>query len=152
MQVIHINCNMYSCNLCDMYTFWNLLNLSQTIATDNVMHFLNLIDTVPSPDARVYSHYMMEVGQSLTLVCRVITVRGINSEVSIVWSKINSGEVRRRSNISSFMTESYSIVYRDYFNISQLTTDDNDVTYECTVMINALESSSRLTLHLSGEH
>jgi len=80
---------------------------------------------------------MMIVGQPLTLECIVTTVRGINSQVDIMWTNVDNGSELQRSNNVSGSMETLGSIYRDYFNISQLTTDHNDVKYECKVIINA---------------
>ena len=95
----------------------------------------------------------MMVGQPLTLECIATTVRGINSQVDIVWTNVNNGtEVGRTDNVNSSMTN-ISIVYRDYFNISQLTSIDSGVEYECKVIIiNAnLSVTDSFTLDLIGK-
>ena len=107
---------------------------------------------VPAPNVNVTVHNAnMVVGQPLTLECLVTTVRGINSQVCIVW-KYSSKELK--INVSASITVFSSVVYRDYLNISQLSTDDNDVTYECEVIINAsppVTETGRFTLHVNGK-
>ena len=98
----------------------------------------------------------MIVGQPLVLECNVIAVRGINSQVDIVWSNANSGkELLRSNNVNGSITNSSTVLYRDYFNISQLTTDDNGITYQCEVIINAdppVRASDNITLHVIGKY
>ena len=97
----------------------------------------------------------MIVGQPFSLECIVTTVRGINSLVNIIWSKGDEElVVRKRENASASSTIFSSVLYRDYLNISQLTTDDNDETYRCEVMINAgppVMTSDSYTLHVIGK-
>ena len=99
---------------------------------------------------------MMIVGQPLTLECIATTVRGINSQVDIVWTNVSNGmELRRTTNVNSSVIN-ISSVYRDYFNISQLTTDHNDVKYDCEVIINPNNTlttgTSSYTLRVLGKH
>jgi len=97
----------------------------------------------------------MIVGQPLTLECIVTTVRGINSQVDIVWTNVDNGSELQRSYNVSGSIETLSSVYRDYFNISQLTTDHNDVKYECKVIINAnisVMATGSFTLAVIGKH
>ena len=111
---------------------------------------------VPTPNVNITVHNDMIVGQPFSLECIVATVRGINSLVNIIWSKGSGGEelVQKRENASASLTMFSSVLYRDYLNISQLTTDDNDETYRCEVMINAdppVMTSDSYTLHVIGK-
>ena len=96
---------------------------------------------------------MMIVGQPFTLECVVTAVRGINSQVDIVWSRsyINGSEQWRRNNFSVSARNFNTVVYSDRFNISQLTTDDNNVTYQCKVLINSVEANDSFTLRVNGK-
>ena len=110
---------------------------------------------VPEPNVSVtvFQNAMMIVGQPLILECIVTTVRGINSQVDIVWS--NSINDTKRDNVSEYMENSNSVLFRDYLIISQLTTDNNNVTYECKVIINAkpiIEANNTFILHVNGKH
>jgi len=72
------------------------------------------------------------VGQSLTLQCSGTTVRGINSNVDVVW--------RRDSRLFSITrviatTMDNSLVYNDSYTISQLNTTDDGVTYVCRLVV-----------------
>ena len=122
-----------------------------------VWHILNFIHiTVPSPNVSALVHNsMMMVGQPLTLECIATTIRGINSQVDIVWTNVNNGmELRRSNNVIGTMAN-FNSVYRDYFNILQLTTDHNDVKYECKVIINAnllVMATGNLTLDVIGKY
>ena len=80
-------------------------------------------------------------------------MRGINSQVDIVWSKsyINGSEQWRRNNLSASTRKLNTVVYSDSFNISQLTTDDNNVTYECKAMINSVEANDSFTLRVNSK-
>ena len=107
---------------------------------------------VPTPNVSVVVHNAVIVGQPLTLECIVTTVRGINSQVNVVWSSNSSGSKElRRSNVSASMETFNFVVYRDYFNISLLTTDDDNITYACKAMINAVEANDSFTLQVRGK-
>ena len=96
----------------------------------------------------------MIVGQPLTLECNVIAVRGINSQVDIVWSDVNSSKESISSDDVSGIMNFTSVLYRDSFNIPQLTTDHNGITYECEVIINAdppVAATDTFTLHVTGK-
>ena len=98
----------------------------------------------------------MIVGQPLTLECVATAVRGINSQVDIIWNKNSLAKEFRRNDVNASMTNLLmsSVVYKDYFNISKLTTDDNNVTYQCEIIINTNPSviaSGSFTLHVIGK-
>ena len=95
------------------------------------------------------------VGQSVTLQCEVITMRGITSRVDIVWSS-DGIELERMNNVSS-TTMNSSLVYTDYYTISQLSTTDDDRVIQCEGVINAkllntsIMASDSITLDLTGK-
>ena len=93
----------------------------------------------------------MMVGQPFSLECIITTARGINSLVNIIWSKGNDELVQKRENANASLTMFSSVLYRDYLNISQLTTDDDNETYRCEVMINAVMANDSYTLHVIGK-
>ena len=102
--------------------------------------------TVPTPNVSVTTYNATIVGQPLILECNVIAVRGINSQVVIVWSSITSNEELREVNVNVSLTIFGSVIYRDYFNIPQLTIDNNNVTYECEVTINDVMSTDSVKI------
>ena len=108
--------------------------------------------TVPTPNVSVTTYNATVVGQPLILECNVIAVRGINSQVVIVWSSTNSNEELRIVNVNASTANNCSVIYRDYFNISQLTVDYNDVTYECKVTINDVIATDNFTLYVTGKY
>ena len=93
------------------------------------------------------------VSQPLTLQCEVTTVRGITSEVDIVWN--SDGTVLRRINDTTATTMDNSLVYTDSYTISQLSTDDEGSVIQCEVVINVSPSvmaSDSITLDVTGEY
>ena len=99
------------------------------------------------------AHSNQTVGQSLTLQCEVTTVRGITSRVDIVWST-NGTELERMNNVSS-TTMDNSLVYTDFYNISQLSTTDDGRVIQCEVVINTRPPVMAIygtTLYLTGEY
>ena len=92
----------------------------------------------------------MVVGQPFVLECVVNAVRGTTSQVAIVWSNVNSNEELRKVNVNASAAIFGSVVYRDYLNMPHLTTNNNNVTYQCEVMINDAMASDRLTLYVTG--
>ena len=91
------------------------------------------------------------VGQSLILQCEVTTVRGINSRVSIEWR--SDGDMLQMNNsIPSSMTDD-SLIHTNSYTIDILSTDDEDRTYSCEVVINAsppVMASDSVTLDVTG--
>ena len=109
--------------------------------------------TVPTPNVTVTAPNTQIVGQSLTLQCNGITVRGITSRVDIVWNS-NGTELERMDNVSS-TTMDNSLVYTDSYTISQLSTTDEGRVIQCEVVINASPSvmaSDSTTLDVTGEY
>ena len=97
----------------------------------------------------------MIVGQPFSLECIITTVRGVNSQINIIWSKVSNGEKLKRENVSAYMIVNSSVMYRDYLNISQLTTDDNGETYRCELIINSsppVKASDSYTLYVTGKN
>ena len=76
------------------------------------------------------------VGQPLTLVCDVTTVRGITSRVDIVWSS-DITEVERVEGVNISSITSSTAMYTDTYTISLLRTSDDDKVYQCEVVINS---------------
>jgi len=94
---------------------------------------LNVI--VPTSSVAVTAPNTQTVGQPLTLTCNVTTVRGITSQVDIVWSR-DGISLKRSSNILSSVMGSL-LVHSDSYTISPLSTNDNGREYECTVIIHS---------------
>ena len=108
---------------------------------------------VPAPtELSVTALNTQTVGQLLTLQCEVTTVRGITSRVDIVWSS-DGTELERMTGVSLAQMEN-SLVYTDSYNISQLSTTDDDRVIQCGVVINTSPSvmaSDSITLDVMGK-
>ena len=107
---------------------------------------------VPTPTVNVTNISTQIVGQSLTLQCKVTTVRGITSRVDIVWS--SDGTVLRRINDTTATTMDNSLVYTDSYTISQLNTTDDGRVIQCEVVINTSPSvldTGSIILDINGE-
>ena len=76
------------------------------------------------------------VGQPLMLECAMSTPRGIDSRVDIVWSR-DGVEVERINDVSSNFSSPKVVVYTNIYTIPLLGTYDDDVVYECEVIINS---------------
>ena len=106
---------------------------------------------VPTLSIIVTALNTQTVGQSLMLLCEVTTVRGNTSRVDIVWS--SNGIVLRRINDTISTTMDNSLVYTDFYNISQLSTTDDGRVIQCEVVINAsppVMATSSITLNVIG--
>ena len=76
------------------------------------------------------------VGHSLMLECAMSTPRGINSRVDIVWTR-DGVEVEKINDVSSNFSSPEVVVYTNIYTIPLLGTIDDDVVYECEVIINS---------------
>ena len=138
---------MYTCihhHICEAvnYTCYNL---------NKIMHESYFL--VPTLAVSVTALNNQTVGSSLTLQCEVTTVRGIISRVDIVWS--SDGTQLNRTNNASSATMDNSVVYMGSYNISQLSTTDDDRVIKCEVVIIAYPSvmaSNNITLDVIGEY
>ena len=92
------------------------------------------------------------VGQPLMLECAMSTPRGIDSRVDIVWTR-DGVELERINDISSNFSSPEVVVYTIIYTIPLLGTYDDDVVYECEVIINSsplLEIAQNVTLDVTG--
>ena len=106
---------------------------------------------VPSPSVTVTAPNTQTVGQPLTLTCNVNTVRGITSQIDMVWRR-KGKTLKTLNNISPIMMDS-SVVYSDSYTITALTVDDDDRGYECTLTIKSspiVRNSDTVILDLPG--
>ena len=113
---------------------------------------INLFDIVPTPTVSVTALNTQVVGQSVTLQCKVSIVRGITSRVDILWSS-DGIELERMNNVPS-STINNSLVYTDYYTISQLSTTDDDRVIQCEGVINAntpVMANDSINLGVTGE-
>jgi len=61
-------------------------------------------------------------------------VRGITSKIDVVWSS-DGLELKRTEIITVSLLTNDSVLYTDIYIISQLSTADEDRTYECTAIV-----------------
>ena len=102
--------------------------------------------TVTAPTAQI-------VGQSLILEANVTTVRGITSRLDIEWSTGNM-ILQKTEGIIITSIASDSVVYKDIYNITQVSTFDDGIVYQCKVIINAnpqLMAADSITLDVTGK-
>ena len=92
------------------------------------------------------------VGQSLSVECIMTTVRGITSRIDILW-RSDGVEIKKTIGASISFSTSSSIVYRDFNNISLVTTAEEGRVYQCEGVINTypnLTAESSTTLDVFG--
>ena len=92
------------------------------------------------------------VGQSLSLECIVTTVRGLSSSIDIIWTS-DGVEINRTSGASTGSSTSSFTLYRDFYNISLLTTAEEGRVFQCEGVINTtpnLTAESSTTLDVVG--
>ena len=94
---------------------------------------------------------IQRVGQSLTLQCKVTTVRGITSRVDIVWSS-GGMELERINDVSS-TTMDNSLLYTHSYTISQFSTTDYRKVIQCEVVVNgpSVTANGSITLNVTGK-
>ena len=106
--------------------------------------------TVPLPKVSVTA-LNKRIGSPLLLRCDVTTVRGITSDVDIVW-KINNTETMKSFNAGNVAEERTSYVY--YYNSStNLSPNDNNTVYQCQVIINTtplINNTDTIILNIIG--
>ena len=76
------------------------------------------------------------VGQPLMLECAMSTPRGIISTVDVAWSR-DGVDLEYIENISSNFSSPEVVVYTNIYTIPLLGTYDDDIVYECEVIINS---------------
>ena len=92
------------------------------------------------------------VGQPLMLECAMSTPRGISSRVDLVWSR-DGVEVEHINDTSSNFSSPEVVVYTNIYTIPLLGTYDDDIVYECEVIINSsplLEITANVALDVIG--
>ena len=80
-------------------------------------------------------------------------MRGITSRIDIEWSIGNTTlQITEGVNVTS--TESDSVIYTNIYNITQVSTFDDDRVYQCKVIINTipeLMTTDSITLDVTGK-
>ena len=91
-------------------------------------------------------------GQSLLLECSVTTVRGITSRIDIEWS-FGNVLLWKIEGITSALIVIDSVLYESFYNITQVSTLDDDRVYKCKAVINGnpqLTATDNVTLDVTG--
>ena len=92
------------------------------------------------------------VGQSLMLECAMSTPRGISSTVDVVWSR-DGVDLEYIENITSNFASPEVVVYTNIYTIPLLGTYDDDIVYECEVIINSspiLKITDSVIINVTG--
>ena len=92
------------------------------------------------------------VGQPLMLECAMSTPRGITSTVDVAWSR-DGVDLEYIENISSNFSSPEVVVYTNIYTIPLLGTYDDDIVYECEVIINSnpiLRITNNVILNVIG--
>ena len=110
--------------------------------------------SVPNPTSMtVTTSNTQIVGDSLILECSITTVRGITSRVDIEWT-IGSVILQTTEGVDIVSTASEFVVYKNIYNISQVSTFDDGRVYQCKVIINTipqLMATDNTTLDVTGK-
>ena len=94
------------------------------------------------------------VGQPLVIECNVTTVRGITSRIDIEW-KIGTVILQKVEGITNILMINGSVIYKAIYNITQVSTLDDDRVYQCKAVINSnpqLTATNIVTLDVTGNN
>jgi len=114
---------------------------------------INYFCIVPTPSAVIDTPNIQTVGESFTMKCLATSVRGITSRLDIVWTS-NGVELRKTEGVIVNSTTTKSMLFIDYYTISQLSTSDEGRALQCEVVINAnvtITTTKFITLNVNGE-
>ena len=92
------------------------------------------------------------VGQPLMLECEMQTPRGISSRVDVVWNR-DGVDIEHINETNSNFSSPEVVVYTNIYTIPLLGTYDDDIVYECEVIINSspiLKITDNVTLDVTG--
>ena len=109
---------------------------------------------MPIPSVSVSIPNNQTVGQSLTLECDVIAVRGITSRVDIVW-RSNGIKLSNTKEINISSVTNNSALYTDTYVIPQLRTTDESREYQCEIFIDTkspVTAEDSVILNVTGKH
>ena len=118
----------------------------------HIVHVL-YFSTVPVPTIYITAPVTQRVGQSLVLSCSVNAVRGITSQVDIMWSS-NGSELGTVEADATSITNN-SVEYTGYYSIEQLNETDDGRVYQCTVVIDAsppVMADDNITLYTTSKN
>ena len=87
------------------------------------------------------------------LKCDITTVRGITSNVNVIWSS-DGINIKRTEGINVNSRTSNSLLYKDSYNIAQMNTTDENRTYDCMAVIAApspVKTTESVTLNVTSK-
>ena len=122
------------------------------ILKSNNLHTYVCISVSNSTNVMMTTLSEQIVGQPLMLECAMSTPRGITSRVDVVWSR-DEVEIERINDISSNFSSPEVVVYTNIYTIPLLGTYDDDIVYECEVIVYSnpiLTVTDNLTLDVTG--
>ena len=108
---------------------------------------------VPSPSVTLRMPDIPTVGQPFFMECIMTTASGITSTIDIIWSR-DDVEVTRTTGAVISSSSGNSVIYRDFYNISLVTTAEEHKLYQCRGVINAtpnLTAENNILLDLIGK-
>ena len=114
---------------------------------------LSVYSVVPKPSIQTNVLNNQTVGQSLTLECTIVTVRGITSKVDIIWNS-DGTELKRTGGLNDGSIVNDSVIYTDFYTIPQLSTLDEARVVTCDVLINTISpvmATDSVTLNVTGK-
>ena len=117
------------------------------------MYIVILNLAIPTPVVTMSAPNNLTTGQSMTLDCSAVAVRGITSRVDIVWYD-NGIQVRRMDSVTTSIINGTAVMYRDSLNISSLTRQHDGKVYSCEVIINSeplVTDNSSITINITCE-
>ena len=124
------------------------------ITTYNNINTYFYVTPVPFPTVHVTAPNTQTVGQALRLECNGTTVRGVTSNVDIVWRRGNKIVETTRVTVATTAMNNL-LVYRNSYTISQLSTSDDDIEYRCRLAIRTsplVRADTAVTLDVTGEY
>ena len=124
-----------------MYVHMLTFNMSFIITVPNSINV-----SVTAPNTQI-------IGQSLILECSITTVRGITSRIDIEWSSGNI--ILQMIEGIGHISSNSSVLYKIIYNITEVSTLDDDRIYQCKVVINTnpqLTAADSITLDVTGNN
>jgi len=107
-----------------------------------VFHTTDSVPNVTAPNDQI-------VSQSLILGCSVVTLSNI-TEVDIVWRIRDGPELNRTESVGVSSATGYSNTFESSYNLTFLSTDDDDRMYQCVAVIDGTEIVGSVSLDVSG--
>ena len=131
-----------------------MVKITESMYVHMLTFNMSLIITVPnSINVSVTAPNTQIIGQSLILECSLTTVRGITSRIDIEWSSGNI--ILQMIEGIGHVSSNSSVLYKTIYNITEVSTLDDDRIYQCKVVINTnpqLTATDSITLDVTGNN